>query len=119
MGVGWSPERSTNPEVSKGWAPCPAHQLAGRAVLIGFIQVALAIVGLHQLPQLPIQGYVGHVVRGEDQQVRRLLTLADLLLGESKPCETVACPCQAHASPLTLYTVPATCLASSRPISIN
>lgn len=65
--------------------PVPPHQLAGCAVLVGFIQVALAVVGLHQPPQLPIQGYVGHIIRCEDQQVRCLLTPADLLLREDKP----------------------------------
>lgn len=70
----------------------PPHQLAGCAVLVGFIQVALAIMGLHQPPQLPIQGYVGHVIRCEDQQVRRLLTPADLLLEENKPRETAGLP---------------------------
>lgn len=49
-------------------------------------------MGLHQPPQLPIQGYVGHIIRGEHQQVRRLLTPANLLLGESKPSETQPLP---------------------------
>lgn len=65
----------------------PTHQLAGRAVLIGLVQVALAIMGLHQAPQLPIQSYVGHIVCGEDQQVGCLLSPADLLLRQNKrPC---------------------------------
>lgn len=62
----------------------PPHQLAGCAVLVGFIEVALAIMGLHQAPQLPVQGYVGHIICREDQQVRCLLTPADLLLGEKQ-----------------------------------
>lgn len=90
-------------EVSDGWAPCPTHQLAGRAVLVGFIQVALAIVGLHQPPQLPIQGYVGHIIRGEDQQVRCLLTPADLLLGKANPVRQQPAPAKPmlHPSPCT------------------
>lgn len=62
----------------------PTHQLAGCAVLIGLVQMALAIMGLHQPPQLPIQSYVGHIVCGEDQQVGCLLPPADLLLGRTK-----------------------------------
>lgn len=61
------------------WDPSP-HHLVGRSVLVGLIQVALAIVWLHQAPQFSVQCNVGHVVRCEDQQVQGILSPADLLL---------------------------------------
>lgn len=56
------------------------HHLVGGSVLVGLIQVALAVVRLHQAPQLSVQRDVGHVVRREHQQVQRVLSPADLLL---------------------------------------
>lgn len=68
MRVGGLQRGPPTPKVSKSWVLMfPPHQLAGRAVLVGFIEVALAIMGLHQAPQLPVQGYVGHIICCEDQ----------------------------------------------------
>lgn len=56
------------------------HHLIGHCVLVGLIQVALAIVWLHQAPQFSIQRNVGHVVCSEHQQMQSILSPADLLL---------------------------------------
>ena len=56
------------------------HHLVGRRVLVGLVQVTLAVMRLHQAPQLSVQRDVGHVVRGEHQQVQRVLSPANLLL---------------------------------------
>lgn len=73
-------------------APVPSHQLAGGAVLVGLVQVALTIVRLHQSPQLPIQGNVGHIICREDQQVRCFLPPTNLLLGGNKTHQTDSPP---------------------------
>lgn len=56
------------------------HHLIRCGVLVGIVQVALAIMWLYQAPQLPIQRNVWHIIRGEHQQVQRILPPADLLL---------------------------------------
>lgn len=56
------------------------HHLVGCSVLVGFVQVALAIVRLHQAPQFSVECDVGHVIRCEDQQVQGILPPANLLL---------------------------------------
>lgn len=57
-----------------------SYHLSGSAVLVAVIEVALAVVGLHQAPQPAVQGQVGDVVRGKHQQVVGLLPPADLVL---------------------------------------
>lgn len=46
-------------------SPPSAHHLVGRSVLVGFVQVTLAIVGLDQATQFSVQCDVGHIVRCE------------------------------------------------------
>ena len=56
------------------------YHLGGSTVLVVLVQVTLSVVGIDQPSQLPVQGQVGHVVRGEHQKVEGLLPPADLLL---------------------------------------
>lgn len=68
------------PKQGKRWI---VH-LVGRSVLIGFIQVTLAIVWLDQATQFSIQRDVGHVVRREHQQVQGIFSPSDLLLKDRR-----------------------------------
>lgn len=48
------------------------HHLVGRRVLVGLVQVTLASLRLHRPPAFRPECDVGHVVRGEHQQVQRV-----------------------------------------------
>lgn len=65
-------------------SPPSAHHLVGRSVLVGFVQVTLAIVGLDQATQFSVQCDVGHIVRCEHQQVQCVFSPSDLLLKDRR-----------------------------------
>lgn len=73
MGWGWGGRGS------RAGVPSP-HHLVGSGVLVGLVQVALAVVWLHQAPQFSVQCDVGHIVRCEHQQVQCVLPPTNLLL---------------------------------------
>lgn len=56
------------------------YHLGGGAVLVGLVQVTLAVMGLHQAAQLPVQCQVRDVICGKDQQVIGLLPPANPFL---------------------------------------
>lgn len=86
---------------SRAGVPGP-HHLIGHGVLVGLVQVALAIMGLHQAPQFSVQRNVGHVVRSEHQQMQCILSPADLFLKDRSLMGAKHFLTAAHACPRTL-----------------
>lgn len=94
--------RALGAGVVTGAAQTASHHPVRCSVLVGIAQVALAIVWLHEAPQLPIQRDVGHVVRGEHQQVQGILAPADLLLKDRGQWVQPSCPSLPWASDMIL-----------------